>query len=534
MNAIVRHNYEKEQDDELNLNVGEFLTDVRKVDEGWCEGTLNGITGMFPDNFVEILQPTQHPPELPKSRGISSKLRRAKVTYSYTADNDDELSLELGQIVEILDEEEEGWWKGRLHGVEGVFPSNFVEPIVEQLEEDNKSPEKKGRPPSMVAMPGLGGINPLELRNKLKPVIQNPNPPSPPISQGPPIHTTRPPGRSEQKAKVMFSYLADQEDEVTIKDGDIVDVLEQDTGQDGWWRIRAGDKEGLVPDNFLELITEQVTPPSKPPPVEPYNNPPLPPKSTNEVPTTVKPTLPGAKSVLPKLPSKVDIEEHNIDDIPRRELLDNSKAKDRPKRNAVRPPSQRNSNVDEPSDEITAQEQDEEKGRERTTSNSKAPWQEEIIKRKKLPAPTPVQPKPQPQSTRPKPSRTPKPVVPTPPSKPAVPTKDRSNSQRETRPPPTQPPPSTTQTPSSPVPSKSASTSNIPSKDERESPLTVTSGQWKESLDKLSEEFIKFQEEMKEEIRILVEDLDSERKKRAQLEVDVDRLKKLREFRDKV
>ena len=55
----------------------------------------------------------------------------------------------------------------------------------------------------------------------------------------------------------MFSYVADQEDEVTIKDGDIVDVLEQDTGQDGWWRIRAGGNEGLVPDNFLELITEQ-------------------------------------------------------------------------------------------------------------------------------------------------------------------------------------------------------------------------------------------------------------------------------------
>ena len=31
IDAIVRHNYEKEQDDELNLNVGEFLTDVRKV-----------------------------------------------------------------------------------------------------------------------------------------------------------------------------------------------------------------------------------------------------------------------------------------------------------------------------------------------------------------------------------------------------------------------------------------------------------------------------------------------------------------------
>ena len=55
----------------------------------------------------------------------------------------------------------------------------------------------------------------------------------------------------------MFGYIADQEDEVSVKDGDIVDILEQDTGQDGWWRIRAGGKEGLVPDNFLELITEQ-------------------------------------------------------------------------------------------------------------------------------------------------------------------------------------------------------------------------------------------------------------------------------------
>jgi len=29
--------------------------------------------------------------------------------------------------VELLEEEEEGWWKGRLDGKEGLFPSNFVE-----------------------------------------------------------------------------------------------------------------------------------------------------------------------------------------------------------------------------------------------------------------------------------------------------------------------------------------------------------------------------------------------------------------------
>ena len=64
-----------------------------------------------------------------------SKKRRAKVTYSYTAENEDELSLEPGQVVEVLNEEEEGWWRGSIGGREGVFPSNFVDPINEVEEE---------------------------------------------------------------------------------------------------------------------------------------------------------------------------------------------------------------------------------------------------------------------------------------------------------------------------------------------------------------------------------------------------------------
>lgn len=33
----------------------------------------------------------------------------------------------MGDIVEILNEVEEGWWRGALNGRVGVFPSNFVE-----------------------------------------------------------------------------------------------------------------------------------------------------------------------------------------------------------------------------------------------------------------------------------------------------------------------------------------------------------------------------------------------------------------------
>ena len=63
-----------------------------------------------------------------------TRKRRAKVAFSYTAENEDELSLALGDVVEILGDDEEGWWRGRVNGKEGVFPCNFVEPIPEEEE----------------------------------------------------------------------------------------------------------------------------------------------------------------------------------------------------------------------------------------------------------------------------------------------------------------------------------------------------------------------------------------------------------------
>lgn len=56
-----------------------------------------------------------------------TKNRRCKAVYSYTQNNNDELTLAVGDIIEFLGEVEEGWWRGQLSGRIGVFPSNFVE-----------------------------------------------------------------------------------------------------------------------------------------------------------------------------------------------------------------------------------------------------------------------------------------------------------------------------------------------------------------------------------------------------------------------
>jgi len=63
---------------------------------------------------------------------MTVKGKKAKVTFDYEAQDQDELFLKVDDIVAILGEEEQGWWKGKLGNKIGVFPSNFVELIDEK------------------------------------------------------------------------------------------------------------------------------------------------------------------------------------------------------------------------------------------------------------------------------------------------------------------------------------------------------------------------------------------------------------------
>ena len=54
--AVVEFDYQAAEEDELSLVKGDIITNVSKLDGGWWEGTLNGKTGMFPDNFVKVLK----------------------------------------------------------------------------------------------------------------------------------------------------------------------------------------------------------------------------------------------------------------------------------------------------------------------------------------------------------------------------------------------------------------------------------------------------------------------------------------------
>ncbi|KMQ97749.1 sh3 domain-containing kinase-binding protein 1 [Lasius niger] len=202
MEAIVEYNYVAQEDDELTLRKGDIITGIKMMLGGWWEGTLRDKRGMFPDNFVKILDSSttgngsnggsSETVNNTKSDEVTlrngSGRRFCKVLFSYEPCNEDELALVPQDSIEFLGEVEEGWWRGRLKGRVGVFPSNFVSPPAPEEQERHKERDKK------------------------------------------------------ETYRVLFPYEAANEDELTLVEGD------------GWWKGELRGQVGLFPDNFVEMI----------------------------------------------------------------------------------------------------------------------------------------------------------------------------------------------------------------------------------------------------------------------------------------
>lgn len=53
--VVAIYDYTKDKDDELTFMEGAIIYVIKKNDDGWFEGVINGTTGLFPGNYVESI-----------------------------------------------------------------------------------------------------------------------------------------------------------------------------------------------------------------------------------------------------------------------------------------------------------------------------------------------------------------------------------------------------------------------------------------------------------------------------------------------
>ncbi|XP_056270913.1 unconventional myosin-If isoform X2 [Pseudoliparis swirei] len=71
---------------------------------------------------------SQRPPPAPKPRP-QPQGPRCRALYQYAGQDTDEISFEVNDVFELLNDDPSGWWTGRIQGKEGLFPGNYVEKI---------------------------------------------------------------------------------------------------------------------------------------------------------------------------------------------------------------------------------------------------------------------------------------------------------------------------------------------------------------------------------------------------------------------
>jgi len=62
--AIALYDYQAQADDEISFDPNDIISNIEMVDNDWWAGVLRGVRGMFPANFVQLLDSSVAPPKM--------------------------------------------------------------------------------------------------------------------------------------------------------------------------------------------------------------------------------------------------------------------------------------------------------------------------------------------------------------------------------------------------------------------------------------------------------------------------------------
>ncbi|XP_028409524.1 intersectin-1-like isoform X2 [Dendronephthya gigantea] len=224
--CIALYTYNGESGD-LSFQEGDVIS-ITKSEGDWWEGTVNGQTGIFPANYVKMKES-----EAQKSAS-TKRPEIATVTTAYTATGPDQLSLVPGQYIAVKAKNANGWWEGQLQArgkkrQSGLFPGNCVK-LLSSGGTSTAADGTASRGAAVASATSQDDIYSVPSSNK----------------------------RAETLDQVlaMFSYTAQNADELTFYKGSVITVLDR---KGDWWQGELNGHVGVFPNNYVQPLTDLPT-----------------------------------------------------------------------------------------------------------------------------------------------------------------------------------------------------------------------------------------------------------------------------------
>ncbi|NWW42973.1 SRBS1 protein, partial [Pedionomus torquatus] len=222
---------------ELPLQKGDIVYIYKQIDQNWYEGEHHGRVGIFPRSYIELLPPAEKAqPKKPSPLQVL-EYGDAIAKFNFNGDTQVEMSFRKGERITLIRRVDENWYEGRISGTsrQGIFPVTYVEvlkrPVVKNAIDYPDPPMSLSPNRSMTASPQ-------------QPQAQQQGA-SPDRSQTP---------RDIVSYQALYSYTPQNDDELELRDGDIVDVMEK--CDDGWFvgTSRRTRQFGTFPGNYVKLL----------------------------------------------------------------------------------------------------------------------------------------------------------------------------------------------------------------------------------------------------------------------------------------
>ncbi|XP_061707797.1 cytoplasmic protein NCK1 [Cydia pomonella] len=132
--AVVKYNYQAQQPDELSLTKGTRILILEKSNDGWWRGQYQGHTGWFPSNYTSEEGDAEDP--VHTYAMAENVLDIVVALYSFTSNNEQELSFEKGDRLEIVERppSDPEWYRARdSRGRQGLVPRNYLQELADYL-----------------------------------------------------------------------------------------------------------------------------------------------------------------------------------------------------------------------------------------------------------------------------------------------------------------------------------------------------------------------------------------------------------------
>ncbi|XP_054133074.1 sorbin and SH3 domain-containing protein 1 isoform X24 [Melozone crissalis] len=222
---------------ELPLQKGDIVYIYKQIDQNWLEGEHHGRVGIFPRSYIEFLPPAEKAqPKKPLPLQVL-EYGDAIAKFNFNGDTQVEMSFRKGERITLIRQVDENWYEGRIPGTsrQGIFPVTYVEvlkrPVVKNAIDYPDPPVSLSPSRSITASPQ-------------QPQAQQQGT-SPERSQTP---------RDIVSYQALYSYTPQNDDELELRDGDIVDVMEK--CDDGWFvgTSRRTRQFGTFPGNYVKLL----------------------------------------------------------------------------------------------------------------------------------------------------------------------------------------------------------------------------------------------------------------------------------------